>query len=233
MENEESSPQYLEAIAEVKKGKIMFLPEWGGWWYELADQLYVFTKDNEFVDTPHIHEYSGRTEWLTSDLSPEQMVRMIKGIRVSIDHVIKQATAGMSPSRELSLVKTELQLASMWFGYALHELNMPNPYPESYNPSSPVIEKHADLAEQPAYFQNEISSLDETGKIKFLRKFIKCLINGFDWIVKYHIGMRRYKPMTVSGLLPPAGVTAVTHLFNGNLWLGQCLNNIRTESEKQ
>jgi hypothetical protein len=53
-------------------------------------------------------------------------------------------------SRERSIAITKLQEAIMWLGMDLKAINdespgaSPSPYPESYNPSSPVIEPTAD-----------------------------------------------------------------------------------------
>lgn len=53
-------------------------------------------------------------------------------------------------SRERSLVVTKLQEAIMWLGMDLKAMSEEgttgcvNPYPQSYNPDSPVIEKTAD-----------------------------------------------------------------------------------------
>lgn len=53
-------------------------------------------------------------------------------------------------SRERSLAITKLQEAIMWLGMDLKAINeespgaAPNPYPESYNPSSPKVEPTAD-----------------------------------------------------------------------------------------
>lgn len=53
-------------------------------------------------------------------------------------------------SRERSLAVTKLQEAIMWLGMDLKAIDSevpgsaPNPYPKSYDPSSPVVEKTAD-----------------------------------------------------------------------------------------
>jgi len=47
-------------------------------------------------------------------------------------------------SRERRLAITKLQEAIMWLGMDLKDLAEPNPYPESYNPTSPVVEPTAD-----------------------------------------------------------------------------------------
>ena len=47
-------------------------------------------------------------------------------------------------SRERSIAITKLQEAIMWLGMDLKDLGTPNPYPQSYNPESPVVEPSAD-----------------------------------------------------------------------------------------
>lgn len=53
-------------------------------------------------------------------------------------------------SRERSLAITKIQEAIMWLGMDLKAIDeenpgsAPNPYPQSYNPESPVVEKTAD-----------------------------------------------------------------------------------------
>lgn len=53
-------------------------------------------------------------------------------------------------SRERSIATTKLQEAIMWLGMDLKAINeespgsCPSPYPQSYNPDSPVIEPTAD-----------------------------------------------------------------------------------------
>ena len=48
-------------------------------------------------------------------------------------------------SRERSIAVTKLQEAIMWLGMDLKDIGeTPNPYPHSYDPSSPVIEPTAD-----------------------------------------------------------------------------------------
>lgn len=47
-------------------------------------------------------------------------------------------------SRERSLAVTKIQEAIMWLGMDLKAIGTPNPYPNSYNPESPVIDPTAD-----------------------------------------------------------------------------------------
>lgn len=47
-------------------------------------------------------------------------------------------------SRERSLAVTKIQEAIMWLGMDLKDIGESNPYPNSYNPASPVIDPTAD-----------------------------------------------------------------------------------------
>lgn len=47
-------------------------------------------------------------------------------------------------SRERSLATTKIEEAIMWLGMDLKAQNTPNPYPQSYDPTSNVIEPTAD-----------------------------------------------------------------------------------------
>jgi len=60
-----------------------------------------------------------------------------------------QFLKGLLPTRERNLAITKAQEAIMWLGMDLKRINVEyggaeNPYPESYNPTSPVIEPTAD-----------------------------------------------------------------------------------------
>lgn len=73
----------------------------------------------------------------------ETLVKQNKQWRKDLDEVLQNIKSG-SPSRERSLSITKVQEAIMWLGMDLKRLNEPNPYPQSYNPDSPVVEKTAD-----------------------------------------------------------------------------------------
>jgi len=66
-----------------------------------------------------------------------------KQYRKDLD-VILQEIKACPGSRERSLAITKLQECIMWLGMDLKRLNEPNPYPESYNPKSSVIEPTSD-----------------------------------------------------------------------------------------
>jgi len=86
-------------------------------------------------------------------------VSQTKSFRQQLDGILQSLKNDSSPtaphawarsSRERSIAVTKLQEAIMWLGMDLKAINeespgaSPSPYPESYNPESPVIEPTAD-----------------------------------------------------------------------------------------
>jgi hypothetical protein len=67
-----------------------------------------------------------------------------KQYRKDLDEVLQRIKNSSRKSRERSLVVTKLQEAIMWLGMDLKELGTPNPYPNSYNPESKVVDPTAD-----------------------------------------------------------------------------------------
>lgn len=83
----------------------------------------------------------------------EHHVKTTKQHRANLDAVLQslkkdcdRSSVPCRASRERSLAVTKIQEAIMWLGMDLKAINeenpgsAPNPYPESYNPASPVIE---------------------------------------------------------------------------------------------
>lgn len=86
---------------------------------------------------------------------PVTHVSQDKQWRKSLDEVLQEMKLGgigtvPRHSRERALAITKLQEAIMWLGMDLKAINesnpgaAPNPYPKSYDPTSPVVEKTAD-----------------------------------------------------------------------------------------
>lgn len=92
----------------------------------------------------------------------EHHVRTTKKLRQDLDGVLQNLRESMGQrlhpdgqiptrsNRERSIVVTKIQEAIMWLGMDLKAINeenpgsSPNPYPQSYNPESTVIEPTAD-----------------------------------------------------------------------------------------
>lgn len=66
-----------------------------------------------------------------------------KEFRVELDATLQKIKGSSRKSRERSLVVTKLQEAIMWLGMDLKDMNEPNPYPNSYNPSNATIDPTA------------------------------------------------------------------------------------------
>ncbi len=73
----------------------------------------------------------------------EEEVTLNKRYRKSIDDIL-QLVKELPASRERSLTITKLQEGIMWLGMDLKRLGEANPYPESKNEASLVIEATAD-----------------------------------------------------------------------------------------
>lgn len=72
---------------------------------------------------------------------------ILQNLKWSSDTKRERVTSDDHPraSRERSIAVTKLQEAIMWLGMDLKDIGeTPNPYPHSYDPSSPVIEPTAD-----------------------------------------------------------------------------------------
>lgn len=74
---------------------------------------------------------------------PYDDIKSDKTYRRGLDEIL-QSLKSEPPSRERALAITKIQEAIMWLGMDLKRLNEPNPYPHSYDPSSPVVEPTAD-----------------------------------------------------------------------------------------
>lgn len=71
-------------------------------------------------------------------------VSQTKRLRSVIKDLVAELNAGNSrKSRSRALTITKLEEASMWLGKDLQELNEPNPYPNSTDQRSPVIDQTA------------------------------------------------------------------------------------------
>jgi hypothetical protein len=74
---------------------------------------------------------------------PSWDVRADKQLRKELDQSL-QFLKSLPTSRERAIAITKLQESIMWLGMDLKRLAEPNPYPFSYDPTSPVISPTAD-----------------------------------------------------------------------------------------
>ena len=92
-------------------------------------------------------QHIAETKMFRQDLDAVlQALKLASGQSVSLGEGQSAArdTDSFRSSRERSLAITKLQEAIMWLGMDLKDIGAPNPYPQSYNPESPVVEPTAD-----------------------------------------------------------------------------------------
>ena len=121
----------------------------------------------------------------------------------------------------------KLQIARAWLGKHLQEIGFDNPYPESTNPESNVVEKTADTQNVPVRFYNEIqfTSYTHIQVVKFIRKVIEDIIMAND--IEYQDGKL---------IVHPTLLNFETNLKEAKFLFGYCLpiiENIEYEDEKQ
>ena len=77
---------------------------------------------------------------------PNPNVAATKQHRKDLDEVLQRlrrdSDHGYTGIRDIAI--TKIQEAIMWLGMDLKAMNEPNPYPHSYDPTSPAIEPTAD-----------------------------------------------------------------------------------------
>lgn len=220
---------FAQAQEYLSEGIAVKLPEWGGFWFPIGNEghrkIYVFTKEGEILDTPDYETYGQCNDWTCVIATgeggwPEFMIPFVKALRRQIDAI--RDVVELSKNREKSLASTALQLGFMWLGLYLAELGNANPYPKSMDPTSPVIEKHADKAGgSPLQYIKELYGDDYTAQIKALRAETQTVVDMVLFIAKYIPTSRT--PQYV----------ACDHLTEAKLWLGQELNNIRIRQQEQ
>jgi hypothetical protein len=71
-------------------------------------------------------------------------IAQTKSFRKDLDGTLQQLKGSARYSRERNLAITKLQECIMWLGMDLKALGTDNPYPSSYDASSPVVEPTAD-----------------------------------------------------------------------------------------
>lgn len=82
------------------------------------------------------------TKQLRKDL--DAVLQTLKNESLVTGNAFTQSPTARS-SRERSIAVTKIQEAIMWLGMDLKDIGeTPNPYPHSYDPTSPVIEPTAD-----------------------------------------------------------------------------------------
>lgn len=207
------------------------LPEWKGFWIKAGQEVFVFTKDLQLLNTPDYEQFGSRLDWENVRFGTDESnieTEFVKVIRKRIDLITKKIDLLLSPSRAKSLSITSLETAFMWLGLELGAIGSPNPYPKSMDSSSPVIEKAADKADQETNLLFEaLGGLDETGVTKALRLEVQRTID----IIRSYFATENRKRKFLDGSYP-INMAVDRDLINGKLWLGQQLNHILIQQEK-
>jgi hypothetical protein len=100
----------------------------------------------------------------------EVAVAETKAARATIKNLVDTLNASPRQSRSRKLTITKLEEASMWLGKDLQELNEPNPYPTSHDPSVKEIDPTAPEAcnlppfHSREFFEGAQSALEEVAK---------------------------------------------------------------------
>lgn len=144
------------------------------------------------------------------------MEEKIKEIRVQIDAAF-QLTGMLRSSREVALAKTHFQEAKMSLGKVLGYIGAANPYPESKNPNSPVIEKTADTA-----INTKLPHQDIVANIKAVRQLADTISHSLEILVL---------PADRSDKCQLFYEDCFLQVNKGMMWLGMDLGRIRDEEE--
>lgn len=183
------------------------------------------------------------------------MEEQIKAKRVAIDGQLQLLKMIPIPNRETSLAYTAMQKGVMYLGLMLGALGQANPYPESTNAASPVIESPTDKATD----IRDISVWhDRIAGIKQMRSDIQDILDIFKdwrkdivntrWIDGYdakslaagedqeklnalHIEQKKFEQDIVYVI--KALDTSTESIIDAKLWLGQELNNIRVAQQAE
>ena len=76
-------------------------------------------------------------------IETQEPVAETKSLRAAIRDLVSVLQQSNRKSRSRSTATTKLQEAGMWLGMDLQELNEPNPYPTSHDPSVKTIDATA------------------------------------------------------------------------------------------
>lgn len=145
------------------------------------------------------------------------MKELIKSSRRQIDSLLEVLKNNVS-SREYYKGYDNLQLGFMRLGIVLGELGEVNPYPESTNPDSKIIEPPADKSESSFEIPDGI---DEIGFVKLIRQQIDNIL------LELNNKFNSNKHWADIPLYYHKVFIAMDSLRDAKMWYGQVLNNIR------
>lgn len=152
------------------------------------------------------------------------MQEQLKALRVEIDGLFKITSTIHPPSRETALAKTHFEEAKMALGKVLGYLGAANPYPESKNPESKVIEKTADTEERNFFFPDPT---DRIGNVK------KTRLDADEIGKKIEVLLDTEVEGKIHARVPLFLCDAFLSLSKGMMWLGMELGRIKAEADKK
>ena len=143
------------------------------------------------------------------------LVNKIIEFRKEISELLNTlGSKGLLPSREMSLAKTDCQRAFHHLGLQLKAMNEKNPYPESTNTDSKVVEPIADAV----YSELPLRGTTQLERVKELRGHVQNIIDKYDK-TELAIGER------------DNFVTSQFWLIEVKMWLGWELGRIRDQRD--
>ena len=153
-------------------------------------------------------------------------IQEIKKVRQEITAIF-WSIGILNPSREVSLAYTNTQRSKAWLGKVLQTAGAENPYPQSSDPQSNVIEKQADVPEE-ELFKEYLSGIDQnqTALVKAIRKIMQETIDTIKGAYHGHIEGRARMDCDSFFWSITYLVESILALEEARMWLGWELNRI-------
>ena len=160
---------------------------------------------------------------------PKDLASDIRYLRLQVDHIYNSCHL-VNKSPEIVKAMDSLLIAKAWMGKMLQAIGEQNPYAESHNPQSPVIEKAADetTSNMLSVFESE-NVMTQTGRVKYLRSMISETGSIARIVISGKEGYNVEKKMKSFEAMFP--YFALQHLQEAKMWLGWELGFIRKEIE--
>ena len=189
----------------------------------------AFRNAVDYLTTPKPEKSSIPVEELKE--IPKNLVSDIRYLRLQVDHIYNSCHL-VNRSAEIVKAMNSLLIAKAWMGKMLQALGGTNPYSESHNPQSPVIEKATDetTSNMLSVFESE-NVMTQTGRVKYLRSMISETMNTARIVISGKEGYNAEKKMKSFEAMYP--YFALQHLEEAKMWLGWELGFIRKEIELQ
>ena len=147
--------------------------------------------------------------------------QLIREERLALDG-LSQYINTLPESRECWLAFTACQLGKMWLGKVLQAMETNNPYPNSKNPESLVIEKTAESYKiEDAWTSDDTKDFTLVQKIKWIRKELDKVVSVLVWNKQYSDGYTEWKKDEELILALRCARESVTE---SGMWLGQELS---------